>query len=203
MCRSVAGARGPATIVGDGPVERALCDAGAGDRTLTADQWIGADGLPEGPIFVPGPIEGVEGIMESTPSARRQDLVFFQNGMLDPALDRYGLGLTDANPNAATQCLALLGAGEEGGYGPWKGRGVSRAIGGRVPVVRGMPLQASGGKWCGAEWGLRTKGRRPHALPGTPPSGRLEPSHISRSSSHAQPLSNHLVTASNRLCRCA
>lgn len=39
-------------------------------------------------------------IIEGCPGARRRDLVFLQNGMLDPLLARHGLALDPANPDA-------------------------------------------------------------------------------------------------------
>ena len=45
-----------------------------------------------GPIFVCTRNDSLAGIVESCPPARREDLVFLQNGMLQPWLDAQGIG---------------------------------------------------------------------------------------------------------------
>ena len=45
-----------------------------------------------GPIFVCTRNDALEGVIDATPEARRKDLVFLQNGMLQPFLDARGLG---------------------------------------------------------------------------------------------------------------
>ena len=52
------------------------------------------DKAPEGsgPIIVATRNDALAGIAEATPADRRADLVFIQNGMLQPWLDSQGLG---------------------------------------------------------------------------------------------------------------
>ncbi len=47
---------------------------------------------PAGPIVVCTRNDDLQAIVEATPAARREDLVFIQNGMLQPWLDAQGLG---------------------------------------------------------------------------------------------------------------
>jgi len=78
------------TIVGGGRVGSALADMGSG-----ADALVGrgeAVNGPPGPIIVCTRNDDLEAVVEATPSDRRRDLVFIQNGMLQPWLDAKGLG---------------------------------------------------------------------------------------------------------------
>ena len=52
------------------------------------------DELPpgSGPIIIATRNDALAGIVEATPADRRDDLVFIQNGMLQPWLDSQGLG---------------------------------------------------------------------------------------------------------------
>jgi hypothetical protein len=74
------------------------------------------------PILVCTTNDALEAVVAATPSHRRSDLIFLQNGMLAPELDRWGL------TNASTQVLLSLAAGTTGtftdggqtvAYGPW------------------------------------------------------------------------------------
>ena len=67
-----------------------------------------------GPIYVCTRNDNLGPIIESTPADRRKDLVFFQNGMLDPLLEKYGLQLSPSNPNASTQCLVYFAVAKLG-----------------------------------------------------------------------------------------
>lgn len=78
------------TIVGGGRVGSALQDMGQEKDTI-----IGRDEAIQGP---PGPIvvctrnDALQDVVDRTPESRRKDLVFIQNGMLQPWLDERGLG---------------------------------------------------------------------------------------------------------------
>ena len=47
---------------------------------------------PQGPIVVCTRNDDLQAIVDATPAGRREDLVFIQNGMLQPWLDAQGLG---------------------------------------------------------------------------------------------------------------
>ena len=47
---------------------------------------------PAGPIVVCTRNDDLQAIVDATPADRREDLVFIQNGMLQPWLDAQGLG---------------------------------------------------------------------------------------------------------------
>ena len=78
------------TIVGGGRVGSALMDMGDGSDVMVrrGDKVQG----PPGPIIVCTRNDDLEGVLEATPADRRDDLVFIQNGMLQPWLDSKGLG---------------------------------------------------------------------------------------------------------------
>ncbi|KAK8916920.1 hypothetical protein KSP39_PZI023123 [Platanthera zijinensis] len=81
----------PAIIVGGGRVGRALQDMGDGRDVLVGrGQNVSAD--IDGPIFVCTRNDDLDAVLEAAPSSRWSDLVFFQNGMLDPWLESRGLG---------------------------------------------------------------------------------------------------------------
>lgn len=77
-------------IVGGGRVGNALAQMGTNDLVVKRGEPIPADG--EGPIFVCTRNDSLAGIVEACPENRREDLVFLQNGMLQPWLDTQGLG---------------------------------------------------------------------------------------------------------------
>ncbi|ONK70493.1 uncharacterized protein A4U43_C05F34280 [Asparagus officinalis] len=60
-----------------------------------------------GPILVCTRNDDLEAVLESTPASRWNDLVFFQNGMLDPWLQ--SKGLNDANQVLAYFAISKLG----------------------------------------------------------------------------------------------
>jgi ketopantoate reductase len=80
----------PFTLVGSGRVGKALADLGAGDDVIIK-RGEKVDG-PEGPIVVATRNNDLQGVVDATPPERREDLVFIQNGMLQPWLDEKGLG---------------------------------------------------------------------------------------------------------------
>lgn len=80
------------TIIGGGRVGLALSEmAGPGTIVVTRGQSLPAD-APPGPIIVATRNDDLASIVDATPEARRKDLVFIQNGMLQPWLDARGLG---------------------------------------------------------------------------------------------------------------
>ncbi|PRQ50344.1 hypothetical protein RchiOBHm_Chr2g0132161 [Rosa chinensis] len=96
----------PAVIVGAGRVGKALNDMGNGDDLLVKR----GEPVPldfEGPIMVCTRNDDLEAVLESTPRPRWNDLVFFQNGMLEPWLESKGLG--DANQVLAYFAVSKLG----------------------------------------------------------------------------------------------
>ncbi|KAK8964946.1 hypothetical protein KSP40_PGU022273 [Platanthera guangdongensis] len=96
----------PAIIVGGGRVGRALQDMGDGRDVLVGrGQNVSAD--IDGPIFVCTRNDDLDAVLEATPSSRWSDLVFFQNGMLQPWLESRGLG--DSSQVLAYFAVSKLG----------------------------------------------------------------------------------------------
>eukprot|EP00903_Cladosiphon_okamuranus_P009837 g9350.t1 len=110
-----------AAIVGGGRIGCALYDMGGGKDTLVGRADVIPDG--DGPIYVCTRNDDLEDVISRTPPARREDLVFLQNGVLGPLLEKHGLakntqaliyfavskkgeapidGVTDANPEGLT-----------------------------------------------------------------------------------------------------
>ncbi|XP_075505146.1 uncharacterized protein LOC142542410 isoform X1 [Primulina tabacum] len=84
----------PAIIVGGGRVGRALQDLGSGEDVLVKR----GESVPvdfKGPILVCTRNDDLEAVLDSTPKSRWSDLVFFQNGMLEPWFESKGLGNAD------------------------------------------------------------------------------------------------------------
>eukprot|EP00668_Euglena_longa_P002157 GGOE01002499.1.p1 GENE.GGOE01002499.1~~GGOE01002499.1.p1 ORF type:complete len:687 (-),score=113.08 GGOE01002499.1:95-1876(-) len=104
-----------ATIIGAGRVGKALAamNPNGNDMLLRRGQTM-AEGLSEGPIYVCTRNDDLAAIIEATPSHRHKDLVFFQNGMLDPLLEKYGMQIDPGNPNAASQCLVYFAVANMG-----------------------------------------------------------------------------------------
>lgn len=81
------------TIIGDGRVGAALADMGDGsDVIIKRGQSIMENALPSGPIIICTRNDDLDAIVAETPQDRKSDLVFIQNGMLQPWLDAKGLG---------------------------------------------------------------------------------------------------------------
>lgn len=78
------------TIVGGGRVGQALAAMGPGNDVIV--RRGGKIEGPPGPIVVATRNDALDGIVDATPEGRRKDLVFIQNGMLQPWLDSRGLG---------------------------------------------------------------------------------------------------------------
>lgn len=96
----------PAVIVGGGRVGRALQEMGNGHDVLIKR----GDSVPldfNGPILVCTRNDDLEAVLEATPKSRWNDLVFFQNGMLEPWLQ--SKGLDDADQVLAYFAVSKLG----------------------------------------------------------------------------------------------
>lgn len=78
------------TIVGSGRVGQALASMGS-SRDAVVRRGEKIEG-PPGPIVVTTRNDDLQAVIDATPSDRREDLVFIQNGMLQPFLDEQGLG---------------------------------------------------------------------------------------------------------------
>lgn len=96
----------PAIIVGGGRVGRALQDMGNGDDVLIKRGESVPLDFP-GPILVCTRNDDLDAVLESTPKSRWSDLVFFQNGMLEPWF--YSKGLGDADQVLAYFAISKLG----------------------------------------------------------------------------------------------
>ena len=82
----------PSIIVGGGRVGQALADMGVpGDVIMKRGDAFPAE-PSTGPIYVCTRNDALQGVIDQTPEDRRGDLVFLQNGMLQPWLDARGLG---------------------------------------------------------------------------------------------------------------
>ncbi|XP_059641292.1 uncharacterized protein LOC132283370 [Cornus florida] len=95
-----------AVIVGGGRVGRALQEMGNGQDLLVKR----GESVPldfSGPIFVCTRNDDLEAVLQSTPHSRWKDLVFFQNGMLEPWFHSKGLG--DAEQVLAYFAVSKLG----------------------------------------------------------------------------------------------
>ncbi|CAH9075784.1 unnamed protein product [Cuscuta epithymum] len=96
----------PAVIVGGGRVGKALQAMGNGEDALVKRGERVPPDFP-GPILVCTRNDDLEAVLEATPKARWKDLVFFQNGMLEPWFQSKGLG--DADQVLAYFAVAKLG----------------------------------------------------------------------------------------------
>ncbi|KAJ8477614.1 hypothetical protein OPV22_021341 [Ensete ventricosum] len=129
----------PAVIVGGGRVGRMLQSLGDGRDVLVGrGQPVPAEF--EGPILVCTRNDDLEAVLGSTPPSRWNDLVFFQNGMLEPWLESKGLG--DADQVLAYFAVSKLGEdpvdgktdtnpeGLTAAYGKWASAVAARLHGG-------------------------------------------------------------------------
>ncbi|XP_021724835.1 uncharacterized protein LOC110692142 isoform X1 [Chenopodium quinoa] len=122
----------PAIIVGGGRVGRALQDMGNGDDLLIKR----GDFVPldfDGPILVCTRNDDLEGVLQVTPQSRWKDLVFFQNGMLEPWFHSKGLG--DADQLLAYFAVAKLGEPPIDGKTDTNPEGLTAAFGKWAPAV--------------------------------------------------------------------
>ncbi|KAG2268519.1 hypothetical protein Bca4012_070714 [Brassica carinata] len=84
----------PAVIVGGGRVGRALQEMGSGgDLLVKRGEAVPVDF--EGPILVCTRNDDLDAVLDATPQSRWKDLVFFQNGMMEPWFESKGLGDAD------------------------------------------------------------------------------------------------------------
>lgn len=97
----------PFTIVGGGRVGLALRDMGPDGDVVVARGEPVEGPLREGPIIVATRNDDLQAVVDSTPVHRRKDLVFIQNGMLQPWLDSQGLG-------ECTQVLVYFAVAKKG-----------------------------------------------------------------------------------------
>jgi hypothetical protein len=77
-------------VVGAGRVGQALEKMGLGRDVLVRR----GEKVPEdstGPIFVCTRNDDLDAVLQATPPSRREDLVFLQNGMIEPWLQSHGL----------------------------------------------------------------------------------------------------------------
>ncbi|GMH35827.1 hypothetical protein BSKO_03695 [Bryopsis sp. KO-2023] len=81
------------TIVGGGRVGSALKDMCANKvDVVKRGGKVAADGSGSGPIIVCTRNDDLQAVLDATPPERHEDLVFIQNGMLQPWLEEKGLG---------------------------------------------------------------------------------------------------------------
>ncbi|XP_027344715.1 uncharacterized protein LOC113857150 isoform X2 [Abrus precatorius] len=122
----------PAVIVGGGRVGRALQDMGTGQDLLVRR----GESVPlnfEGPIFVCTRNDDLDSVLQSTPPSRWTDLVFFQNGMLEPWFE--SKGLSDANQVLAYFAVSKLGEPPVDGKTDTNPEGLTAAYGKWASVV--------------------------------------------------------------------
>ena len=97
----------PSIIIGGGRIGSLLAELGGGsDAIVRRGEAIPSD-PPSGPIYVCTRNDALDAIVEATPAHRRGDLVFMQNGMLLPFLEKHGL-------SDATQVLLYLAVAKVG-----------------------------------------------------------------------------------------
>ncbi|KAG5523196.1 hypothetical protein RHGRI_035122 [Rhododendron griersonianum] len=116
----------PAVIVGGGRVGRALQEMGNGDDVLVRR----GEPVPldfAGPILVCTRNDDLEAVLQSTPQSRWSDLVFFQNGMLEPWFHSKGLG--DADQVLAYFAISKLGEPPVDGKTTTNPEGLTAAFG--------------------------------------------------------------------------
>ncbi|KAL1340298.1 hypothetical protein HN51_026708 [Arachis hypogaea] len=122
----------PAVIVGGGRVGRALLDMGTGQDILVRR----GESVPfdfQGPILVCTRNDDLEAVLQSTPPSRWNDLVFFQNGMIEPWLE--SKGLSDANQVLAYFAISKLGETPIDGKTDTNPEGLTAAYGKWAPAV--------------------------------------------------------------------
>ncbi|KAF8025271.1 hypothetical protein BT93_F2189 [Corymbia citriodora subsp. variegata] len=130
----------PAVIVGGGRVGRALQEMGSGgDVLVRRGEPVPADF--EGPILVCTRNDDLDAVLDATPSSRWRDLVFFQNGMLEPWLE--SKGLSDADQVLAYFAVSKLGEPPTDGKTDTNPEGLTAAYGKWASAIAGR-LQAGG-----------------------------------------------------------
>ncbi|KAK4267674.1 hypothetical protein QN277_024426 [Acacia crassicarpa] len=133
----------PAVIVGGGRVGSALQDMGSGNDFLVKR----GNPVPldfEGPILVCTRNDDLDQVLEATPRSRWSDLVFFQNGMLEPWFE--SKGLNDAGQVLAYFAVSKLGEAPIDGKTDTNPEGLTAAYGKWASAVAGRLL--AGGLSC-------------------------------------------------------
>lgn len=116
----------PGVIVGAGRVGSALQRmAGDRDAVVRRGETIPADST--GPILVCTRNDVLDALVDQTPESRRGDLVFFQNGMLDPWLA--SRGLQDATQVLVYFAVAKMGDNPIDGITDFNPEGLTAASG--------------------------------------------------------------------------
>ncbi|KAF7099250.1 hypothetical protein CFC21_100907 [Triticum aestivum] len=135
----------PAVVVGGGRVGQALLSMGpsSGDLLLRRGEAL-PPAAPAGPILVCTRNDDLDGVLDATPKSRWPDLVFFQNGMLDPWLE--SKGLAGANQVLAYFAVSKLGEPPVDGITDANPEGLTAALGNWAPAVAAR-LQ-NGGLTC-------------------------------------------------------
>ncbi|KAF5466887.1 hypothetical protein F2P56_016770 [Juglans regia] len=116
----------PAVIVGGGRVGRAFQDMGNGQDFLVKR----GESVPldfEGPILVCTRNDDLEAVLQATPPSRWNDLIFVQNGMLEPWLQ--SKGLSDADQVLAYFAVSKLGEAPVDGKTDTNPEGLTAAYG--------------------------------------------------------------------------
>ncbi|WVZ94218.1 hypothetical protein U9M48_040139 [Paspalum notatum var. saurae] len=123
----------PAVVVGGGRVGQALLSMGppGGDVLVGRGDKV-PDDAP-GPILVCTRNDDLDAVLEATPKSRWHDLVFFQNGMLDPWFE--SKGLVDANQVLAYFAVSKLGEPPVDGITDTNPEGLTAAFGSWAPAV--------------------------------------------------------------------
>jgi len=125
---------GPSVIVGGGRIGTMLLDFGSrrgfDDTLVRRGELIPAD--HPGPVYVCTQIDDVAAVVAACPDAKKDDLVFLQDGMLEPLFQRNGL----YGPTQAALWLACMRVGGK----PVDGDNVDAPEG----------LTTASGKWAGA-----------------------------------------------------
>ncbi|CAN0919856.1 hypothetical protein LINGRAHAP2_LOCUS31696 [Linum grandiflorum] len=133
----------PAVIVGGGRVGRALQDMGTGrDYMVKRGDPVPADF--HGPILVCTRNDDLDAVLEATPKSRWSDLVFFQNGMLEPWFHSKGMG--DAGQVLAYFAVSKLGEPPTDGKTDTNPEGLTAAFGKWAPAIAARLV--SGGLSC-------------------------------------------------------
>ncbi|KAL5825375.1 hypothetical protein ACOSQ3_021438 [Xanthoceras sorbifolium] len=122
----------PAVIVGGGRVGRALQEMGNGqDLLVKRGEAVPVDF--EGPILVCTRNDDLDAVLNATPPSRWKDLVFFQNGMLEPWLE--SKGLSDADQVLAYFAVSKLGEPPVDGKTDTDPQGLTVAFGKWASVI--------------------------------------------------------------------
>ncbi|CAL5002962.1 unnamed protein product [Urochloa decumbens] len=134
----------PAVVVGGGRVGQALLFMGPPGADVLVGRGEKVPDDAPGPILVCTRNDDLDAVLEATPKSRWRDLVFFQNGMLDPWFE--SKGLVDANQVLAYFAVSKLGEPPVDGITDTNPEGLTAAFGSWAPAVA-IRLQ-NGGLTC-------------------------------------------------------